>query len=459
MKRILTMAVLTMLVLCLAGCSATNKVIDSIKEGDVQTAEQIYSEKISGDFEKKYDLQDALETYLTQLYQDVNDGKVAVSDGRTAVSTAWSLSFTDGCQDILSELDWLLDSKECYENAILLLENGDDFAAYGYFDGVISEDSNYQDAQDKRTQILDDALGAVYDEIQQLMENRQFYEALDRLNIANATWGDSDFLESVRDLIYTQWQADNVAQAEQLAQAGEYQTAMDVLLEAYNTSGTEYASQEMSDAYGRIWNAWVQSVLSEAENAFGADRDYEAAIRILEENTFMGSKIEDAIAYYQGYAPVMLKDLGYTKKGKCIGIAGGTAEDRTDMNGHTYEYGYVIYPDWKQGFNEYGLDEAYVTYYLGGEYCELNAILYRPYSSLGLDDEIWENGTIAEIYADDQLIYEGPQITKNTYEEYAIQLDVTGVRELKIILASCGYVDKYYTDAPMVGIANAQVRK
>lgn len=458
MKRIFFVGITIVLTLCLAGCGAVDKVIDCIQEGDLQQAEDIYADKISGDFEKRYDLEEALDTYLNQLYENLNAGKVTLPEAKTSVYTAQALSFAEDHQGILSELTALMISKENYEIALAQLESGDDNAAYTSFGRVIPEDSTYEVAQEKRNEVLSDAMRTVYAEIEELMNNGQFWEATDLANQIRVSWGDSEFLQSVRDLIYSRWEADDIAQAWQLAQSGDYANAIDALYEAHEAFNKEIVSEEISNAYLEIVDTWAQSALAEAENAFGESRDYEAAINILQESGCPDAKIDSAIENYQSYAPVMLNDLGYTKKGSCIMTGVGGDEYRTDMNGHTYEPQCVIYPYWGSGLSSYELDEAYITYYLGGEYRELKAILFRPYTSLSVADNAWESGTTANIYADGRLIYEGPQITPSTYEEYSIQLDITGVRELKIVLIGC-WIGKYSTNYPMVCMANAQVCK
>jgi len=56
------------------------------------------------------------------------------------------------------------------------------------------------------------------------------------------------------------------------------------------------------------------------------------------------------------------------------------------------------------------------------------------------------------------LLYEGPQITPGTYQEYDISVDVTGVRELKFILFGCGAESSSYR-VPELGISNITIRK
>ena len=131
--------------------------------------------------------------------------------------------------------------------------------------------------------------------------------------------------------------------------------------------------------------------------------------------------------------------------------------DHTDVNGNVYDAETVILP-WSVAGSE---SDSYVIYYLYGEYCSFDATLFRTYTSLSVLDENWPQSTTVKLYGDGVLLYEGPQITRGTYEQYSIHADVTGVRELKIVLLGIGKVyETYWTDyEPLLGIANATIQK
>ena len=77
-------------------------------------------------------------------------------------------------------------------------------------------------------------------------------------------------------------------------------------------------------------------------------------------------------------------------------------------------------------------DEAAVSYDLKHNYSTLSGLIYRPYSSLSCDFE-WTPATV-KIYGDDILLYESPSITQETYDTIEFTVDVTGVRNLKIVM-------------------------
>ena len=134
------------------------------------------------------------------------------------------------------------------------------------------------------------------------------------------------------------------------------------------------------------------------------------------------------------------------------------------MNGNKYPSQGIIYPmgitQWSRGIATTE-EEGAVTYYLGAAYSELRATLYRPYRSLSIKDDNWNMSTVVKIYGDDVLLYEGPNITPSTYEEYDVYANVTGVRELRIVMLGCTYVKEEYGGSyvPMVCLGNLEIQK
>lgn len=169
-------------------------------------------------------------------------------------------------------------------------------------------------------------------------------------------------------------------------------------------------------------------------------RDYAAAIRVLQLSGLVNDAIDEAIASYQALAPVSLTSLDYIQKAKYIGVGSRISSDSLkDVNGNSYEKSSVICPLYAGG----GLnsevpksdDDAYVTYYLGAQYSRLTGLIYRTYDSLRAKAESWTDKKIyVRIYGDDVLLYEAPAITANTYDNIPFDIDVTGVRNLKIVM-------------------------
>lgn len=205
------------------------------------------------------------------------------------------------------------------------------------------------------------------------------------------------------------------------------------------------------------------AVFAQAEATFEQNHDYQAAIQILQESGLKGEAVDREIQKYQEYAPVLLKNFQPTKTSDYMYVGAANEGDYTDVNGNVYDRETVIRPRSRTS-NDIAQSEqdSYVSYYLYGDYRSFDATLYRTYSSLSTIDEDWNQGTVAKIYGDGALLYEGPQITQGTYEEYKIHIDVTGVRELKIVLLGVGRKGEsyaLYSYYPLLAIANAAIQK
>ena len=458
MKKKILSLVLACCLFLLSGCGSVGSVIKNIKAGNVDEANQLYLEKIAGNSEKEFDLEDALQTYIEGLYDDLNSGKVSSAEAQAFASTVYSMDMDSSSytRKILSKLNDLILSKQAYEDAMDAVAGEDYLTAYMLLQNVIEEDSNYETASSKMNEIVNDGMRSLNQEIDDAVAAKEFQKAIDLVNEAISLWGETDFLIDMSVSLPTQWQESNIADAEALRQQGRYAEALEIAAEAYNASGAMEIPPAVYEEFSKITDAWTEVIFAQAAEAFGSDRDYEAAIRVLQTCGLTDMRIDDEIARYQDYAPKNLLDMKYTRKGSDILLA-YTADSLKDVNGHNYPKDGAIVP-YDSGYGNSKVEDSYIVYYLGGEYKDLTATLYRPYASLSVLENGWDYGTVAKIYGDGVLLYEGPQITPGTYQEYDISVDVTGVRELKFILFGCGAESSSYR-VPELGISNITIRK
>lgn len=458
MKKKILSLVLACCLFLLSGCGSVGSVMKNIKAGNVDEANQLYLEKIAGNSEKEFDLEDALQTYIEGLYDDLNSGKVSSAEAQAFSSTVYSMDMDSSSytRKILSKLNDLILSKQAYEDAMDAVAGEDYLTAYMLLQNVIKEDSNYETASSKMTEIVNDGMRSLKQEIDDTVAAKEFQKAIDLVNEAISLWGKTDFLIDMSVSLPTQWQESNIADAEALRQQGRYAEALEIAAEAYNASGAMEIPPAVYEEFSKITDAWTEVIFAQAAEAFGSDRDYEAAIRVLQTCGLTDMRIDDEIARFQDYAPKNLLDMKYTRKGSDILLA-YTADSLKDVNGHNYPKDGAIVP-YDSGYGNSKVEDSYIVYYLGGEYKDLTATLYRPYASLSVLENGWDYGTVAKIYGDGVLLYEGPQITPGTYQEYDISVDVTGVRELKFILFGCGAESSSYR-VPELGISNITIRK
>lgn len=242
-------------------------------------------------------------------------------------------------------------------------------------------------------------------------------------------------------------------------ESGNYRQAQSKLEAAINRYGNDDHFAELSEM---LHTGWAAEVFAEAADAFENGYDYESAIRIIQASGLYGDDVDAEIAKYQEYAPVMLKEFEPVKKTRGIEVYPYGDAITMDINGHVYDGETVIAP-YKNTYDDVAKSEsdAYITYYLYGKYRIFDAVLYRTYESLSVSPEDWPQETVAKIYGDDVLLYEGPAITQNTYEEYKIHADISGVRELKIVLLGVGLIPDTWPQwySPVLAIADVTVQK
>lgn len=161
----------------------------------------------------------------------------------------------------------------------------------------------------------------------------------------------------------------------------------------------------------------------------------------------------------------LLDDMEYIKKTSYLTIdtANGYKNFYCDVEENSYS-GNVIYPSGGTLASQKASSEedSYISYYLNKKYDTLTGTIYRPYGTLSCKT-VWENPTTIKIYGDDVLLYEAPNITQETYSPIDFEIDVSGVRELKIVMLGVWTEDGdwpgQYTRLPKACMTNLIVSK
>lgn len=103
-----------------------------------------------------------------------------------------------------------------------------------------------------------------------------------------------------------------------------------------------------------------------------------------------------------------------------------------DVNGNYYASESVHYISYFR-LNEEGGKYRSITYFLNQDYDTLTGTIYRPYLSLHCNFDWTKNG-IVEIYGDGVLLAEYI-VSQDTYSTTQININVSGVRELRISMS------------------------
>lgn len=369
--------------ICLCGCSRADSVLSYIEAGNAEMAAREYSQSIGSDYKKESEFIDSLNRYLLNTFKQLNNGEMTRSRADKILDAvdALPVSVHYDCQNVIDAVETLIASKQSYEDAVQASAQGDYASACALFAEVNPSDTNYDSAREKCVEAYTSAIAAVHDSVTQMIASGNDADASQTLNIAMDVWGEDNTLSELLSQVTAQWEAETLAQA---------------------------------------------------EAAFGTGKDYEAAIRVLQTSGLTSESVNAAIARYQEYVPVSLTDMEPTKHSK-VSVGSYKATITEDVNGHSYAANTVIYLS-----GDYRDEGGYIIYYLGANYSKLSGVIYRPYCSLEFDDSDWKNGTTEKIYGDGVLLYTGPVVTQQAYEEYPFDIDVTGVRELKITLSGVG---------------------
>ncbi len=165
---------------------------------------------------------------------------------------------------------------------------------------------------------------------------------------------------------------------------------------------------------------YISNITNSAEQAFiNPAEDYQKALDIINGALQHYSGNEDLStkkAYYESFAPVYLYDMEKLK-----GEADAYDTDK-DIYNNSYEkcfwtgYSSMI---WNETDISYNLDKSYNTF---------SATVY----SRSKKNEA--QNMIVEIYADGKILYQKLNVSDNSTQPFKIELDVTGVSELRIVL-------------------------
>ena len=162
----------------LTGCSGSDpsdSVMELVKNGNVEQAQQIYAEKISGKEEYESSFVEKFIPYLENLIEGYNNGELPEEKLNDEFETykkmlGENVTFKDA-EERLNDLEI---SKHCFETAEKLRLEGELTQAYRMYARVIKKDRCYETAQQYITQIPEDYLS----ESEDLFESGQYQEAV-----------------------------------------------------------------------------------------------------------------------------------------------------------------------------------------------------------------------------------------------------------------------------------------
>lgn len=423
-KSIVSLLLAAIFLLSACGSSAQTSFQEAVDALDAEAAAQVYDEKIHGDQEKEKDadeyvvsaFQNWIEAYGSgEKTQEDVDAFLAFADALAAKS---SFSLSSKFKSLQNIYDSLKTSKAQYAEAKKLLEKQEYAEAIKALSSVIEEDKeNYRSAQ--------------------------------------------NMIEETKSAL----QKEAATKLTEYAESGDY-VAAHAYYDSLDAKLFDDGLEELDKLLQQAKEKYVAASLASAEAAFGAEKNAAAALDVLRHArgesglTDFDQKMEE----YQTYLPVPLSDLEYTTKGSEIIVGNGNVNPliAKDVNENIYNDGLIIFPNYAASEKQNA-----ITYYLNQKYSTFTGTLYRPYITLQVesndDDAFYSKATVFRVYGDDVLLYDGPNFTKSTFDPVDFSVDVTGVRELKIVMLSpynrANYAYGNAVGHPRVVATNLYLRK
>lgn len=456
-----------MALMTMTGCSAINSFEDQVKKGDYSKAVELYNSKLLGNAQSEQEANAFLENLLDETWAKFVNGEIPGQEYENCFAT---IQKVNNEIDVFSDLDErflkytaVKESKENYSKGMSHANEGAYIDAITELSAVIAEDTeNYEKAQTSLEVTAQQFAQETITNAAGLLEKDDYSGAIALLKVAissvSALEAKGDFVDSILIRLYQDM-------IDKSAKAGDYVTVINQYGEA---AGRGIAiPADIKENYATSVTNYLNDISQKAEAAFGDNKDYTAASEVLRAeianvvaDESVVSEIEKKIEEYSAYAPVMLTSLEYTQKTNYIKIGNADDGEATDANGNVYDAATVIQP--KIGtYEDPKTDEMYVIYNLNFNYSTLSGTIYRTYHSLS-STRTWANKTTCKIYGDDVLLYEAPNFTKETYDPVVFSIDVTGVRNLKIVMngvwtqPSGWFYDIYY---PKICMAEATLQK
>ena len=446
--------------LSLCGCGAQDPFLNAVKSGNYTRAIDYYQRKIAGNSRDELAAQQALESYLNQSWTAYASGTLSSEDFGSVFRC---LEAVNDSLWILPEINWLGYEYETVEASKASFENGKAYAADGNyaaalssFEQVIPEDSeNYEKAVAGQAEARSAYIAAIRQEAEALAASGLYEDAMGLIADGESVLGWCDELQQLQVTLATEHYSTAMNQAyaegDTLETVRLYEEAFDNLYAEPNA--------EMTRMYSECKSAYVRSVTDGARAAFENGRNYEAACAVIRgaigEASFSAellAQLEPLLEEYTAYAPVPLTSLTPVRQGEYIEIGDRwtSSDTYTDVNGTVYDSGNMIYP-METGFSlgsesPKTEDEAALVYVLNYQYSTLSGKVIRPYGSFSCDDWSKKDPRI-RIYGDGVLLFESDAVTQNTWDAVPFQLDVSGVRELRIVAKG-----RWVTGAGSVGI-------
>ena len=454
-----------------APLSPSEEVLSEVKNGNYVKALDIYANSVSGNSREEVVVQTLLDNYLKDNWQAYYDGTLPESEMKIVLTTLQKINdryyILNDLSDYQTYFAEISLSRANYEKGEKLAEEGKYMEAAEAFEQVDPVDSvNYVSAQEKAQEVRIKYKNDIMDKARALVEDKKYSDAFNLVL-------DAQFMYFYNDPEMTDYllEINTLLVAEDMQKAFDAKNYVEVINRYEHALTADWGinpTADMTEQYTNSVSTFMNQVTKDAKTAFGSSKDYEAAIAVVRKaitearsNEGLLTKLEALVAEYQTYIPVKLSSIKHTQNDG-LSMDWKEKDNYTDVNGKEYDLTNILatknYDSDSDGTNE---AYNYRIYNLNFEYSLFTGTVFRPYGSLKHSDWKSKQG-IVRIYGDDVLLKEFGPLTKDSYDTYDFQIDVSGVRNLKIVILGClfyKYSTEYENEHPLVAIGNPMLQK
>lgn len=399
--------------------SSYNQAMELYSKGQYEEAREIFNDL--GDYSDAASYVSTIDSFLAEKESKYEKGIGYYEKG------AYSECITSlvDISDYLDSKDYIEKSVEAiYQQATEYYEAGNFEQAKELLGKIPDSSSKKMDAElllaDIEEIIIEQTNAANYEQAISYYDNGD-YETAQRLFMSLGNYEDSaTYLSAIGTSYYKQ--ATDLFNQKQYVQCGDILQYIDTAEE-----WIEYALAV--ELKGVVANIYKESVAIEAKNICRSE-GYSAMVAYVNEKicSILANDEANLLKEECTVKVISLSDLApYYKTGNGVSIE----TDEKDTMGNTYSYalkGDESEVPWAK------FVESSWTYDIGGEYCFFTATVAVRNTS----GQNFETGKI-KIYGDNVLLWSDENIGANT-KPYPIQVDISGVTDLKFELYGCGTV-------------------
>lgn len=434
---IIGLILLFILIICLTGAffavkwyfSPEQEISRSLAVKDYEKAYHIYANAENINSEK---LIDTLSAEINGVKAQFQEGTMDYETASKTLDTIKKMNLNEIRDDVdnsIAYIEKLNESMAAYITALSFEEQGNYEQALLFIRQVIVEDRDYEEAQVKLKEIAEQYRQSILEQVAKYEETQEYDKAIVVLQTAmNLLPADAKFKERISTLesmAINQKIEEVKTSAEQFYLEGDIPTAISILGNGILNYGGNADIINMLTDYDAEYYNWA---VAEAERLTG-EKNYQSAIDLLVDATRVltneneRNELNDLIANIKYRMPVDIATLNPFSKNNSWKINYGECIDRF---GNSYAAA-TNYMDVDSAIYGWANDEQSCEYRVYGEYTKISGHVAQDITP----DSYGDYSVYFKIYSDDTLVYTSPQINEKT-DAFDFDVSIKGADYLRL---------------------------